>query len=59
MGMKNKGQNGYVPGDIYLYIYSLPSKTSVTGICVSKFFGGLSPNLMKWGEITLMNDLLC
>jgi len=45
---------------IYIYTHIFTSfKTSVTGICVSKIFGGLSPNLMKWGEITLMNDLLC
>jgi hypothetical protein len=46
----------------YLGIYILNNtsfKTSVTGICVSNKFGWLNPNLMKWGEIALMNDLLC
>jgi hypothetical protein len=50
--MKNRGQNVYVPGDIYIFT---SFKTSVTGICVSKIFGGLSPNLMKWVNINNCN----
>ncbi len=64
--------SGWLPSLLDVYIcqlcfligkYWIPlcglEKAIVTGLCVSNFFGWLSPNQMKRGEIVLMDDLLC
>jgi hypothetical protein len=45
--------------EIMIELNCKPSCVIVTKICVNNFFGWLSPNLMKWGEIALINGFLC